>query len=185
MPEKTDRKSLIAAAATSKKGSLKERLDNATAPGTIKPSKPAPTKIPSALNLTKPELRDSNVPPFVEDAVVQTEGTMAEFVEKQKAKRVAKVSAAEAVDKELDASVATAAAAKKEKPAKDPNLLSVSDIARELNIDPKRARARLRASGKAAADGRWPLVPRGSEDHTALERIIKGDDKPAAPGDQG
>lgn len=186
---KSDRKSLIAAAAVSKKGSLKERLDNATAPGPVKPSKPAPTKIPSALNLTKPKQE-----PLMEDAVVQDEGTMAQFVEKANAKRAAAAKAPaaaetvapdKAADKELDASVAAIAAAKKKKPAKDPNLLSVSDIARELNIDPKRARARLRASGKAAADGRWPLVLRGSNEHANLAAIIKGDDAPKKEGAPG
>lgn len=196
MSKNNDRKSAIAAAASKKKGSLEERLDNATAPGIIKPSKPAPVKIPSALNLTKPKQE-----PRVEDAVVQTEGTMKEFVagveaaDAKKAKRAAPakapvveapVAAMKDGDKELDASVAKASVAKKEKatkPAKDPNFLSVSDIARELGIDPKRARARLRASGKAAADGRWPLVARGSEEHVAMSGIIKGDDKPVEAKD--
>lgn len=198
MSNKNDRKSAIAAAASKKKGSLGERLDNATAPGIVKPSKPAPVKIPSALNLTKPKQE-----PHVEDAVVQTEGTMKEFVaeaDAKKAKRAApaKAPVVEALagladsmkelaamkdgDKELDASVTKASVAKKkekkEKPAKDPNMMSVSDIARELGIDPKRARARLRASGKAAADGRWPLVARDSSEHVAMSGIIKGDDKP-------
>lgn len=196
---KSDRKSAIAAAAT-KKGSRQERLDNATAPGVVRPSKPERTKIPSALNLTKPKQE-----PRVEDAVVQTEGTMKEFIEREGARmgtahalpdvepvnrvmpqkrsapaKAAAVEAEKAVDKELDTSVTKASVAKKEKaakPAKDPNFLSVSDIARELNIDPKRARARLRASGRAAAEGRWPLVTRGSEEHVALSTIIKGDDK--------
>lgn len=194
---KPDRKSAIAAAAT-KKGSLKEKLDNATAPGVVKPSKPERTKIPSALNLTKPKQE-----PRVEDAVVQTEGTMKEFIEREGARmgtahalpdvepvnrvmpqkrsapaKAAAVEAEKAVDKELDATVVAASVEKKAaKPAKDPNFLSVSDIARELNIDPKRARARLRASGRAAAEGRWPLVTRGSEEHVALSTIIKGDDK--------
>lgn len=198
---KSDRKSAIAAAAT-KKGSRQERLDNATAPGVVRPSKPSSTKIPSALNLTKQQA------PSVEDAVVQTEGTMREFVEAQGARmstaysvsdesvnRVmpeakrhaparAKAKAKDVdeapveADKELDATVVAASVEKKaKKPAKDPNFLSVSDIARELNIDPKRARARLRASGRAAAEGRWPLVTRGSEEHVALSTIIKGDDK--------
>lgn len=171
---KPDRKSAIAAAATSS------------------------TKIPSALNLVKPKA------PRIEDAVTQTEGTMKEFVEgarmgtahalpdAEPVNRVmpetgkrrsapAKAQPVEApveADKELDATVVAASVEKKaKKPAKDPNFLSVSDIARELNIDPKRARARLRASGRAAAEGRWPLVTRGSEEHVALSTIIKGDDK--------
>lgn len=199
---KSDRKSAIAAAAT-KKGSLKERLDNATSTGVVKPSKPAPVKIPSALNLTK-----TKQVPRVEDAVVQTEGTMKEFIERegarmgtahalpdvepvnrvmpQKRSAPAKAQPVEApveADKELDANVVAASVEKKaKKPAKDPNFLSVSDIAREFGIDPKRARARLRASGKAAADGRWPLVARDSAEHLAMSTIIKGDDNTSTEG---
>lgn len=58
--------------------------------------------------------------------------------------------------------------AKATKPAKDANALSVSDIAKELGIEPKVARARLRKDGTRATDGRWPTVVRDSAEHKAL-----------------
>lgn len=58
--------------------------------------------------------------------------------------------------------------AKATKPAKDANALSVSDIAKELGIEPKVARARLRKDGTRATDGRWPTVVRDSPEHKAL-----------------
>lgn len=67
--------------------------------------------------------------------------------------------------------------AKATKPAKDPNTLSVSDVAREIGVDPKRARARLRAARGKATDGRWDTVARGSDEMKALIEIIK---EPAA-----
>lgn len=56
----------------------------------------------------------------------------------------------------------------KVKAPKDPNALTVSDIAREMGIEPKVARARLRKDGTRAKDGRWPTVTRDSEAHKAL-----------------
>lgn len=68
--------------------------------------------------------------------------------------------------------------AKKEKPSKpapDPNLLSVSDVAKALGIDPKRARAKLRAAGQAAVEGRWPKVTRGSKEHDAMIILLSAE----------
>lgn len=135
------------------KGSKAEKKANATKPGVVKPSKPdRKTKIPKELNVTADD----------DDTDTTTEGTVKEFAEK-KAKQKA--------DKELDKGVADAKKPKKKE--KDPNMLSVSDVARELGLDPKRARAKLRASGQAANEGRWPLVKRDSDEHEALIAILK------------
>lgn len=50
--------------------------------------------------------------------------------------------------------------------------LTISDIARELKLDPKRARATLRAAGKKAVDGRWPTVKRDSKAHTDIVALL-------------
>lgn len=72
-------------------------------------------------------------------------------------------------------------AAKPDKPAKDPNALSVSDIARELGVDPKRARARLRAANLGAVEGRWPTVTRGTPMFVEWSAIINpSEDEPEA-----
>lgn len=71
-------------------------------------------------------------------------------------------------------------AAKKKPPGKkrgpqpkDDGLLSVSDIAREIGIDPKVARAKLRRYGEKAEDGRWPRVKPNSKDHKAMIDTMK------------
>ncbi len=53
--------------------------------------------------------------------------------------------------------------------------LTVSVVAREVGIDPKAARAVLRAAGRTAKDGRWPTVERGSAEHVALKLILAND----------
>lgn len=112
-------------------GSREARVAEATAQGTVKPSKSdRPAKIPADKNLTSKRDAESDV----------------------KAK----------ADAELDKAVAP------KKPVKDPDMLTVGDVARELGVDPKRARARLRASGKSAVEGRWPKVRRGTPEHDAL-----------------
>lgn len=80
-------------------------------------------------------------------------------------------------DEELDATVA----AKPAKPAKDPNLLTVSDVARELGIDPKQARAKLRKDGSRAPDGRWPKMKRDSTQHAELIAYLQGSDDETEP----
>jgi len=67
---------------------------------------------------------------------------------------------------------------KPKKPAKDPSMLTVGDVARELGIDPKRARARLRAAGQKANEGRWPKVKRGSKEYDALVVALSPDEGP-------
>ena len=64
--------------------------------------------------------------------------------------------------------------AKKPKKSPTEDLLSVADVARELGIDPKAARAALREAGKKAKDGRWPKMQRGSDAHTALLLFFEG-----------
>lgn len=123
----------------------------------VTPAKVPATKIPAELNATtgksKKQLRRENE--------AKKNDTPTETI-KEKA------------DKELDENV------KPKKAAKDPNMLSVSQVAAELGLDPKRARAKLRGAGQAANEGRWPLVKRDSKEHKALIDLLKpSDEKPA------
>lgn len=71
--------------------------------------------------------------------------------------------------------------AKKKKPTgkkrgpqpKNDGLLSVSDIARELGIDPKVARAKLRRHGQKATEGRWPRVKPNSKEHKSMIDLMQ------------
>ena len=56
---------------------------------------------------------------------------------------------------------------------KNDGLLSVSDIAREIGIDPKVARAKLRRYGEKPEDGRWPRVKPNSKEHKQLIETMK------------
>lgn len=47
----------------------------------------------------------------------------------------------------------------------DDGRISVADVARDLGINPKVARAKLRRRGMQSADGRWPKFERDSETH--------------------
>lgn len=139
----------------------KKKAAATTSPGVVKPDKPPATKIPSAANVTtgksKKELRRENA---------------------KKRDDADTVTVKNAVDKELDEAV------KPKKPAADPNLLSVSDIARELGLDPKRARAKLRSKGEGAVEGRWPKVKRDSKDHKALVALLTPEPKVDADEDE-
>jgi hypothetical protein len=53
-------------------------------------------------------------------------------------------------------------------------MLSVSDVAREMGVDPKAARAALRAAGRGADGKRYSKVARGSAEHTALLLFLEG-----------
>lgn len=66
---------------------------------------------------------------------------------------------------------ATKTAAKKPPVA---DTLSVSDVAREMGVDPKKARAALRASGRGADGKPYARVARGSDEHTALMLFLEG-----------
>lgn len=123
----------------------------------VKPAKVPPTKIPAAANVTtgksKKELRKANEAKRDDVDTVTV-----------KASKESKVKAA--VDAELDESV------KPKKKEVDPNLLSVSDVARELGLDPKRARAKLRSAGQSSNEGRWSKVKRDSKEHKELVAML-------------
>lgn len=53
------------------------------------------------------------------------------------------------------------------------NTLSISQIAKEVGLNPKVARAKLRRKGRIANEGRWPTVTKGSEEHKELINILK------------
>lgn len=53
--------------------------------------------------------------------------------------------------------------------------LTVADVAREQGVDPKKARAALRAAGMKAKDGRWPTFARGSKMHQQVLGAITGE----------
>lgn len=80
-------------------------------------------------------------------------------------KKAKKDAPQKAADAELDKTVAG-------KKPEDADMLSVSDVARELGLDPKRARAKLRALGQSATEGRWPKVKRGSKKHQELVDLL-------------
>jgi len=64
------------------------------------------------------------------------------------------------------------------KPAKKPvangeSTMSVADVARELGINPKVARAKLRRKGIGATDGRYAKFERDSDQHKTLVATLK------------
>lgn len=61
---------------------------------------------------------------------------------------------------------------KTEKVKEDASLLSIAQIAAELGLDPKRARAKLRAAGQSATEGRWPKVKRDGKEHKMLVALL-------------
>jgi O6-methylguanine-DNA--protein-cysteine methyltransferase len=83
-------------------------------------------------------------------------------------------------DKEADDTKAIDDATKKRAKVKEEakaheagDMLTVSDIARELGIDPKVARAKLRRTGASATEGRWAKIKRDSKEHKDLIKLIK------------
>src|SRR5262249_29747026 len=54
--------------------------------------------------------------------------------------------------------------------------LTVAEIARQLGLSPKTARATLRRAGMKAVDGRWPTVKLNSDEHVNLIALLKGRD---------
>lgn len=113
----------------------------------------------SASKATRDNARKAGLP--VKDDVAQAADARREKAKEDKA-QAAKVEGA-----------TSNAAAKK---AKDPNVLTVSDVARELNIEPKVARARLRRVGwngnNRATEGRWPTVAKDGPEHKALKALL-------------
>lgn len=129
-------------------GSKDARKEEATKEGVVKPSKPErKVKIPKDLNKTRVDNTDT----------VTEKPTSAQDVQK-------------GADKELDANVKP-----KKKEKADPNLLSVSDVARNIGMDPKQARAKLRRDGSRAPDGRWPKVRIDSQEYQALVSFLQGE----------
>ena len=51
--------------------------------------------------------------------------------------------------------------------------LSVADIARSMNMNPKVARAKLRRKGLTAQNGRWGLVQKGSAEYKQIRDALK------------
>lgn len=133
----------------------------------VKPGKTPPTKIPADLNATtgksKKQLRRENE--------AKRDDTPTDSVEVKKK-----------ADKELDEAV------KPKKKEKDPSMISVSQIATELGLDAKRARAKLRAAlerdelpdGLEVTEGRWPLVKRDSAQHKQLIAVLSSSGRKAA-----
>lgn len=138
-----------------------KKASGSSSSGEVTPAKKPTTKIPADLNATsgksKKQLRRENEAKR-DDADTTTEGEV-----KKK------------LDKETDANV------KPKKAAKDPSMISVSQIATDLGLDPKRARAKLRAlvekdelpDGLEVTEGRWPLVKRDSKQHKQLIAALK------------
>jgi hypothetical protein len=86
---------------------------------------------------------------------------------------------AKAKDKPADPPPPAAKPKKEPKKAKDESMLSVSDIAREMKLEPKNVRAKLRSAADVgpfgfdrAPDGRWPLVERDSKEHKAIVALL-------------
>ena len=69
------------------------------------------------------------------------------------------------------APVAKAAKAKAEPKEKDDNLVTLSEIAAELGIDPRAARVKLRKSEFNKGDGRWAWEL-GSKEHRAVAAFL-------------
>lgn len=157
-------------------GSKAARVEEATKPGVVKPSESKrPTKIPPALNATS-----GGKKPVKDDTDTTTEGSVEGYAERK---------AREGADEEMDENVA-AAADKPKKKEKDPNVLTVGDVAREEGADPKRVRSRLRAGackiiGETAVEGRWPKIKRDSDEHKALVKMIADDKKAEEEGEEG
>lgn len=95
--------------------------------------------------------------------------------ERTKVRIAAKAVPAKAVKAQPVPEVVEEEAPKAPKPVKDANLLTVSDVARELGIDPKQARAKLRRDGSRAPDGRWPKMKRDSKEHTDIISFLQGE----------
>lgn len=62
-------------------------------------------------------------------------------------------------------------AARKEK---NDNELTIVDIAEEINMNPKVARAKLRRANLHSNEGRWPKIKKGSSEHKDMIALLKG-----------
>lgn len=116
-----------------------------------------------------------NLKPANKLSHAEREKQIAEHVAKKKADVEAKKKSGEGIDKALNDEMVKPTKAKPEKPPVDPNLLSVSDIARELEIEPKAARAKLRRVKGKASEGRWPKVKRDSKEYKEIVEILSAE----------
>lgn len=132
--------------------------------------------------MTKPENNDQDRKKKIDEVVAKKKAAAAASpppkpADAPKPKKTEKETppakvAKKGADAELDANV------KKGKKPDDPDMMSVSDVARSLGLDPKRARAKLRASGMAATEGRWEKVKRGSKKYQELVALLAPPDEP-------
>lgn len=51
-------------------------------------------------------------------------------------------------------------------------MLTIVQIAEQLNMDPKVARAKLRRKGKNANEGRWPAIKKDSKEHEEIVKLL-------------
>lgn len=164
-----------------------------TAPaGEGKPVKMPPVKIPAKLNATtgvskkdaaranKQKADQTDTVTDKAPLVASNKRTKIPVIPEDMVEEIATLAKDEA-DAELDANV------KPKKKVKDPDELTVSDVAREVGIEPKVARQRLRKDGTRAPDGRWPTVRRNSPEHAALRKTLAGETstKGAEADDEG
>lgn len=100
-------------------------------------------------------------------------------IKEWKGKRVDLENEIEALELRVKAKQATAKKAEKIEPAKktepatEKTLISVAELARELQIDPKLARAKLRRKGYKSSEGHWPVMERGGKLFNEIKGILK------------
>lgn len=57
---------------------------------------------------------------------------------------------------------------------KEDGLITISEIAEGINMDPKVARAKLRRKGMKSNEGRWSKIKKDSKEHKDLVDLLKG-----------
>lgn len=92
-----------------------------------------------------------------------------------KARLASKKDAAPKADAKPEPTPDAKAEPKPKKEKADPNLLSVSQVAQAIGMDPKQARAKLRKDGSRAPDGRWPKVRKDSKEYHELVSFLHGE----------
>lgn len=120
--------------------------------------------------MVKQDLSKEDRAKMIQDAAAKkaAEGKLKVTIPPPKPKKVKPAPPEEGADDEL-------VKPKKEKKEKDPNMLSISDIARACGIDPKVARGKLRKDGARAPEGRWTLVKKDSKEHKKLVELFTPD----------
>lgn len=79
----------------------------------------------------------------------------------------------EAMSKKTETATVEKKRAKTNPPSDTPTLLSISDIARRLKMDPKVARAKMRRHDKGADGGRYARVQEGSQAYQKIVALLK------------